>query len=982
MILYQQSLFEAPRANTDALRARTCNPERYRPEEFGAKCDKCFLRQYRQGKPVPPEVNPDARIVVAAEAPGRQEAEFGRPLIGDSGQETMQGLAQLGIRRHDVTWTNAVACRPPDNELDALLLKMKKENKELAANGLEPWLSPIEACRPRFVAELRHYREVLALGKKAIASITGTNQSIMDLRGMPVEGVLDGAGNFHSEAYFPRPDELVTPLRILPTIHPAFVLRQKRHRPTFHVDLARALRWFQGQLQWREPQRHYQPSPDELEYFLLKQRHRFISYDVETDAKEPLVAKLRCVGFGTPEAVMVVGLLSVDGVTRLYDSAAEQAINEIMAACFTAPHIIKSGHNAGYYDRIVIEEQLGVTPAPLVDTILTHRGAASELPHSLGFVGSVFTDVTNNWKGGHTAVTAKTDFELWDYNGTDVVVQARCVEPLYVAVERKGLLRPRDIPGLGVTNVIEIHHQLQAACVGLHRNGLPIDQERRKEHEVRLRRKAELHRQELRYIAGNPDFNPNSRAQLGAILFDKFQLTPERIFGAAHNAGKLIRKAYTKDGEPSTSDDVLRAALLYTQVEEQKAFLVAARKFRGASKLLGTNIIPLRPATEVYQEEEIAINVDTEEGAALVGIELSEEARQQRTKKKHPKDKKGKVLKPGLVLGDGHVHPNWNSHTPTTQRFASSEPNGQNWSSAIRDIVKALHGNLLFSADQDQLELKLAAGLAKAARYLEAFHYGLDPHGMQAELLFGAAFKFGSAKDRKRIRDFTKRFQYLMLYRGTPEKAHEVITSVENAAGDLVYPDVTLKEVRHKCELWLKANPEFISWWDRDLDEYRRTGRLEEPFFGWIREFADGEDENEIANFKCQAGGAAIVHIAMLKLLKTIPFQRWGPNTGLIQQGHDALMGTAPHDGKHHTPEVVTYREDFEEKKMIVWCPEFPPETKTKDGTEIYRRRNCGCTVSQAAHELADCMRVDGRPFGVPVTFTATAKVAQRWSEL
>lgn len=972
---------------TQTTRAKLANEVacgKYSPEAHGARCDRCFLWKQRQGGPVPPEVNQNASLMVAAEAPGPDEVQFNRPLIGQSGQEIMQGLATIGVNRSDVNWTNAFLCRPPNNDLDRLLRRMKKENKAREAAGLEPYLSPMEACHPRFVEELRLQQDVIALGKIGAQSITGTNRSIFDLRGMPLDGILAGDGRFHTTAYFAAsPNEFITKLRVVPTVHPAFVLRQKRWRKPFRVDLARAIRWFRGTLQWKEPQKLFIPTPQQLEDFILRAKHPFVVSDVETDAKEPLIAKLRCIGFSTTEFGMVVPLLSIDGHTHFYDSATEQAIIDIMVAHYRDPRILKVGHNFGYYDRIVIRRQLGADPDPIVDTILLHRGVESELPHNLGFVGSLYTDVMDAWKADHTATQAKSDQDLWDYNLTDCVVDARVTEPLYSVVV-----------GRGLTRSVDVHHKIQKFCADLHSVGMYVDQYRRRQHDEKFRKEAAEQRQLLRNIIGNPEFNPNSRDQVASILFDKWGLHPEVIYENDPSAAKKIKKAYTKDGAPSTGDDNLRAMMLYVQKEEQKLFLRGMRKFRGAVKLRGTNVIPLRPFDEPYfAQDDLQINADTEEGLRALDEEDAADLLLKMEDLKGPKRKKLKEKKPGLVLADMRMHSHFNAHAATSQRLTSSEPNAQNFSRKIRDMICAqmdipggvrslddymklmarisakTPGRVLIGADEDQLELRFATALSKAARYLEVFYTGGDPHYVTCELLYGNLFKNASESDQKRLRDFAKRFSYAVIYRASVETVFETLASSENDAGDLVFPWLTLKETRVFYDKWIGGVPEIPQWWDRDLAEYRQQGYLIEPVLGWRRDFLDGEDENELANFKCQAGGAAIVHLGTIEFLKHVPFERWGPGTGVIQQGHDALVVEAP---AVHPPHSLKKNKDgsldldkFGLPKIDKWCP-----------------KGCKCVTEETRQTLQSCLTVDGNPYGLPLRFTAGAKVGFRWNEV
>lgn len=66
-------------------------------------------------KPVVGEGNHYARIMFVGEAPGRNEAEQGRPFCGAAGKILDELLASVGIKREDVYITNLLKDRPPGN---------------------------------------------------------------------------------------------------------------------------------------------------------------------------------------------------------------------------------------------------------------------------------------------------------------------------------------------------------------------------------------------------------------------------------------------------------------------------------------------------------------------------------------------------------------------------------------------------------------------------------------------------------------------------------------------------------------------------------------------------------------------------------------------------------------------------------------------------------------------------------------------------
>lgn len=65
--------------------------------------------------PVIGEGNPDADIMLIGEAPGREEAQSGRPFVGRAGRVLDSLLRSIGVDREDVYTTNVVKDRPPGN---------------------------------------------------------------------------------------------------------------------------------------------------------------------------------------------------------------------------------------------------------------------------------------------------------------------------------------------------------------------------------------------------------------------------------------------------------------------------------------------------------------------------------------------------------------------------------------------------------------------------------------------------------------------------------------------------------------------------------------------------------------------------------------------------------------------------------------------------------------------------------------------------
>ena len=59
--------------------------------------------------------NPDAKLLLIGEAPGKDEDLQATPFIGRSGKLLSQILDSLGIKEDEIYITNIVKCRPPSN---------------------------------------------------------------------------------------------------------------------------------------------------------------------------------------------------------------------------------------------------------------------------------------------------------------------------------------------------------------------------------------------------------------------------------------------------------------------------------------------------------------------------------------------------------------------------------------------------------------------------------------------------------------------------------------------------------------------------------------------------------------------------------------------------------------------------------------------------------------------------------------------------
>ena len=855
---------------------------------LGCKCDVCPLQE-AEG-PVLPERHPGAQIVLVGDAPSERSVKEGRPFVGPAGNLLMKGVKQAGLRRNDIHWTNVLMCRPPEGDLQRVLKvtsrknrQIEKVNKERLKDAKDAGMdlddvplvptipTPMKCCAPRLKREMADFTQVIPSGSFAVRQLVGKGANIFQLRGSPV--TVD------------RDDREV---KMLPILSVHFVFHTMRWNHVLLSDLRRAVRFFRDEMNWHPPKITFNPTAEELLNFIV--RNPVLSCDVETDDIECLIANMRCIALGTDKEVMVIGTRPIGAVPNKYLRPDEvkrrhqfwgfypdhelARVIEVLRWWLTHPDYIKIGHNFGYYDYLCLEQQIGARPAPIMDTMLIHRLVESELPHSLGFVGSIYTDAPS-WKtdreGNKKATQSESDQELHVYCAYDVSVTHAAFAPML-----------EQIPLRQQEEVLKCDHRLQYVCAGMHRVGMYVDQERRVQFETEYVKKREKHLKAVHEIAGRP-LNPGSTHQLRKLLFNEWCLEP--------NIEDKLR--FTKAGDPSTSDAVIRACLTIPTLEDhQRRLLEEVRYYRKAQKLLGTYITKIRPSTDL-----------------VFGWDDEDEYAEELYREKHAKRKHG-ITDPRT----GRMHPGYNAHVTTTGRLSSSKPiNAQNFPGKLRGMVRAAPGHMLVGADADQLELRIAAARWKSIKYLDAFDRNLDPHSSVTALaVFGERFTKVAGSDppwatgtkfkgnAKKLRGLAKGVQYSSQYWATVETVHRVITQTEQFNDDgtitLPYLRIALREVRAMHEKWMEG-AKFEWGWEKEMTAYKQQGFLVEPVMGRRRDFLDGENPNEIVNFPIQAAGASLMNIAILQVLDAIPFECWGPGTGIINQCHDSIVVECPLDG-------------------------------------------------------------------------------------
>jgi uracil-DNA glycosylase len=167
-------------------------------------CTRCPLAETRT-QVVFGVGDPNADLMFVGEGPGAEEDKRGLPFVGRAGELLTRMIERgMGIPRAQVYICNIVKCRPPQNR--------------------EPLPNEIAACRPFLDEQIDAVapKVIVALGRPATSLLLGRDISITRVRGV-----------WHEYRGTP----------LMPTFHPAFILRQytEENRRLVWQDLKAAL---------------------------------------------------------------------------------------------------------------------------------------------------------------------------------------------------------------------------------------------------------------------------------------------------------------------------------------------------------------------------------------------------------------------------------------------------------------------------------------------------------------------------------------------------------------------------------------------------------------------------------------------------------------------------------------------------------------------------------------------------------------------
>jgi uracil-DNA glycosylase len=399
----------------------------------------------------------NARLVLVGEAPGRQEELIGRPFVGPSGNRLAVWWRKVGLLRSDFYITNVLPYRPESID------KVPREEVEARIRELLERLARLDG--PIVIVPTGNYALFALTGKGKVSWCRKDGRAerpgIMDWRG----SILSYRG-----------------IKVIPTIHPAAVLRQPSLERRALLDWTR-IATEQGHPELLLPQRYHQikPTVDDVELFVNDALASGLplSIDIETpkgritefqrkdgtwarnvkraetddlaryksgkkkgqvkSRTKPGYAYIGCIGFAYKSGFSLTIPLTLDyWKTKEKLTQAKALVDSLLSS--SLPKVMQNG----MFDSLWLAREGYTVNNWIWDTRAMHHALDPRDDHDLAYMASVLTRQPfwkHEAKDPEEITKYATNSEaLWTYNGIDVCVTLEIFYELHKRLKQEGLL--------------------------------------------------------------------------------------------------------------------------------------------------------------------------------------------------------------------------------------------------------------------------------------------------------------------------------------------------------------------------------------------------------------------------------------------------------------------------------------------------------------------------------------------------------------
>ena len=237
----------------------------------------------------------------------------------------------------------------------------------------------------------------------------------------------------------------------------------------------------------------------------------------------------------------------------------------------------------------------------------------------------------------------------------------------------------------------------------------------------------------------------------------------------------------------------------------------------------------------------------------------------------------------------GKIHTSFNQTITATGRLSSSNPNLQNIpirDDEGREIRRAFipeEGELFFSADYSQIELRIMAHLSGDPAMTEAFVSGQDIHAATAAKIYKVNIDEVSKEMRRKAKTANFGIIYGISTFGLAERLN-----------------IPRSEAKQLIDGYFETFPQVKAYMEQSIETARQKGYVETlngrkrmlPDINSHNSVVRGYAERNAINAPIQGSAADIIKIAMVRIFER--FEKEGLQAKMILQVHDELNFSVP----------------------------------------------------------------------------------------
>lgn len=446
-----------------------------------------------------------ARLMIVGEAWGESEESYGRPFAGASGMELDRMLHEVGIMRSECYLSNVINARPPQNDIGHWIALKKKDITAkhvqvrdkfvlpILAEGYKQLLTEIQLVQPNLI---------LAFGNVAMWALTG-RWGIRNWRGSLLGGGVDP--------------------KVIPTLHPATVLREWSQRAAVVADLRRVKKHMHSR-EYNFPEQRFLVRPEfqltiatlSSLFSRLETEVFWIDGDIETGIRHK---HIKSIGLSwTRQDSICIPFMALGRKEGYWSLEEETEIIWLLKNILTHRNSRVRWQN-GLFDCQYIHRRLYFLPRCDQDTMISQHAIFSDLPKSLAFQASLYCEHYIFWKeegkvAEDVAKTPQQELEGWIYNCKDCVYTREVGE---VELEMVGKM--------GLEKVHQFQQSMFYPVLSAMLRGLHIRKDERNRLAQEVQEQIEDREEMLAYLLGHT-INPNSPLQMTKLFYSDLKQQP------------------------------------------------------------------------------------------------------------------------------------------------------------------------------------------------------------------------------------------------------------------------------------------------------------------------------------------------------------------------------------------------------------------------------------------------------------------------